>query len=159
MSQINWTEYGMLRSPMEELGLDEVIYKSGKKTDLYTNTGEYLEKRNQLLGTLSKQIDTTFDSIMKNIGAEVPMKERKRIAFEVAKQKKSEIMKIVDEVYPMADKAYSQASNISKAQNIAKGNLIGLDNTKKSNKSKGRPKGLKNKKTTKKSTKKSTKKK
>jgi hypothetical protein len=144
----------MLTSPMQQLGLDEVIYKSGRKTDLYTNTGDYIKDRNILLGKLSEQVNTAFDSTMKNIGEAVPMRERKRIAFEVAKQKKSEILKIVDEVFPMADKAYSQASNISKAKNIVEGNLIGLD-SEKPKKKRGRPrKTASKKKTTKKSTKK-----
>eukprot|EP01080_Neovahlkampfia_damariscottae_P013024 gene13024-7839_t len=47
-----------------------------------------------------------------------PLKERQRLAFEAAKQKKAEIFRIVDDIYPMADMAYKQASNISNAQNV-----------------------------------------
>eukprot|EP01080_Neovahlkampfia_damariscottae_P013188 gene13188-9546_t len=141
MSETNWTKYGLLRSPMEELGMDDAIYKSGKKTDLYTNTKDYVTERNNLLGSLSKDIDESFKKIMENDDlkkAKVPLKERQRLAFEASRQKKAEILKIVDEVYPMADMAYKQASSISNAQNVVDGNLLGSTASKPKKKS-GRP--------------------
>eukprot|EP01080_Neovahlkampfia_damariscottae_P013037 gene13037-7924_t len=141
MSKTNWTEYGLLRSPMEELGMDDAIYKSGKKTDLYTNTKDYVTAKNKLLGELSKGIDESFKSIMENKSldnAGVPLRERQRLAFEASRQKKAEILKIVDEVYPMADIAYKQASSISNAQNVVDGNLLG-STASKPKKKRGRP--------------------
>eukprot|EP01080_Neovahlkampfia_damariscottae_P013233 gene13233-10313_t len=140
MSKKNWTDYGLLRSPMEELGMDDAIYKSDKKTALYTNTKDYVTERNKLLGELSNGIngiDASFESIMKNdslIKAKVPLRERQRLAFEAAKQKKAEILRIVDDVFPMADMAYKQASSISSAQNAVDGNLLGSSTAKKKGK-------------------------
>ena len=153
----DWTQYGLLRSPMEEMGFDEVIYKSGRKTELYINTNKYVTARNTLLGELSKGIDTSFAEIMENAklkNAGVPLQERKRIAFEVAKQKKQSILNIVEEIFPMADSAYKQASNITSAQNVVDGNLIGSVSAKPNKKKGGRPKGSVNKKKSTKKTKK-----
>ena len=46
----------------------------------------------------------------------------------------------------MADMAYKQASNITKAQNVVDGNLLGSTASKPKKKRGGRPKGSKNKK-------------
>eukprot|EP01080_Neovahlkampfia_damariscottae_P007452 gene7452-11777_t len=36
MSKKNWTDYGLLRSPLEELGMDKILYNDSRKKELYT---------------------------------------------------------------------------------------------------------------------------
>jgi len=154
MSKINWAEkYGMLQSPVEQLGLDQVIYKNSRKHELFTKTGDYLTARNTFFETESKAINKKFAEFMDRTDLEtVPLIEKKRLGMDIVKNSINQMNKIADDLWPMADKALENAGKVNASMEIQKGNIIGDVVMKKG----GRPPGSKNK-TTKKKTKKSTK--
>ena len=145
----NWTDYGLLRSPLEELGMDKILYNDSRKKELYTNTNDYINQKNILLKDLLGDVNTTYETLYKRLG-DVPHKEKQRVAMQAAARKKQEVLQIVDELYPMADQALRLAGNVNMAQEAVKGNIIGSASTsaKPRKKKGGRPKGSKNKKKT-----------
>ena len=140
-------DWQLHRSPAERIGLDKLIYREGKKVDLFTNTKNYVTERNKLFNDLTSGIQTTYDNIMNKLkDSGVPYAERDRIAMKASNDKKNEMINIIDELFPMADSAYKQVSNLSKAQNVVDGNIMGSTTSKPKKKRAGRPAGAKNKK-------------
>ena len=63
----NWTDYGLLQSPLEELGMDKILYNDSRKKELYTNTNDYINQKNTLLKDLLGDVNTTYEELYKSL--------------------------------------------------------------------------------------------
>jgi len=129
-----WSEFGILKSPFETLGLDEDLYKTMKKSELYTDTKQYLGKRDKYIQSIRNKVNKAWLETMQEM-ADVPYGERKKLAFKIAERVSKEQMKIADELYPNANQALEQAANLGKVADIVAGNLA----VKPAGKKRGRP--------------------
>jgi len=129
-----WSEFGILKSPFETLGLDEDLYKTMKKSELYTDTKQYLGKRDKYIQSIRNKVNKAWLETMQEM-ADVPYGERKKLAFKIAERVSKEQMKIADELYPNANQALEQAANLGKVADIVEGNLA----VKPARKKRGRP--------------------
>jgi len=117
-----WSEFGILKSPFETLGLDEDLYKTMKKSELYTDTKQYLGKRDKYIQSIRNKVNKAWLETMQEM-ADVPYGERKKLAFKIAEKVSKDQMKIADELYPNANQALEQAANLGKVADIVEGNL------------------------------------
>jgi len=117
-----WSEFGILKSPFSALGLEEDLYKTMKKSELYTDTKQYISKRNKYIESIANKVNKAWLDTMKEM-ADVPYGERKKLADKIAKKVSKDQMEIANELYPNADQALEQASNLSKVKDIVEGNL------------------------------------
>jgi hypothetical protein len=124
-----WHKYGQLQSPMQRLGLDKMLYNEDKKKELFTDTKNYVTKRNDFLQNEMKKIDDEWLAFMKRGEKDgdlfgIPISERTALADRLAVSKKTEIAKIADDLWPNADLGYKQQANLNTAQNIVEGNIV-----------------------------------
>ena len=120
-----WFKMGQLQSPAERLGLDKYLYKEAKKKELFTNTKDYLTKRNEFLQKSSSQVNNKWKEFMERDDLkEIPIAERTQLADRLAKSTLDEYQRIAEELYPNADLGYKQASNLNVAQNVVEGNIV-----------------------------------
>jgi len=119
---VKWSEFGILKSPFQTLGLDEDLYKTIKKSELYTDTKKYLGKRNKYVRSIADKVNDAWLKTMKEM-ADVPFGERKKLADKIALKVSADQLKIADELYPNANQALEQAANLGKVADIVEGNL------------------------------------
>lgn len=117
-----WSEFGVLQSPFVTLGLEKDFYKQKKKSELYTDTKKYLNKRNKYIESIGDKVNDEWINTMKEM-KDVAFGERKALADKIAKKVAFDHLKIADELYPNANQALEQAANISKVTDIVEGNL------------------------------------
>lgn len=131
-----WIEYGETRSPFVRLGLDKGLYNEDKKTQLYTDTKNYLTQRNKFLQDAVPRVNGSWMTSMKEL-ENIPYMERKLLSDNIATRTWEEYKKIADKLFPNADLAYGQASSLNIAKDVADSNLaISIDGQKKK---RGRP--------------------
>lgn len=117
-----WSEFGILKSPFSALGLEEDLYKTMKKSELYTDTKQYISKRNKYIESIANKVNKAWLDTMKEM-ADVPYGERKKLADKIAKKVSKDQMEIANELYPNATQALEQAANLGKVKDIVEGNL------------------------------------
>lgn len=123
----DWTKFGLLKSPFEELGFSEKLYEDQRKKDLVTNTKDYLNKRNEFLAKAKDLVDnawTTSMDMMKN----VPHLEKTKLSNKIATNYFNTYQDVAKELFPGGDTALKNAGNINLAEEIRDGN-IGVSTT------------------------------
>lgn len=146
----DWSQYGTLQSPFDALGYSKELYEQGKKSNLLTDTKNYLSGRNTFLQGAKAAVDNSWKNIMGSTGAQmasVPRNMKAALAKKIAQQTYEEYKNMADILYPAAENVLDGNLNqVNAAEAITKGNIpINVLGTNKVKSKRGRPKNSKNK--------------
>lgn len=95
-----WLEYGLVKSPFADE--EEKIYKNNRKTQLFTNTKDYIAKRNEYMSSLKDDVDNQYIKTMRELKArDIPLKKAQELAKDMGKNLFDEGKKIAQVLWPI----------------------------------------------------------
>ena len=124
-SRADFLQYGLTQLPSESIGFDSMLYKEKQKNELYTDTKNYLSKRQAYLTGLKPKINQLYlDTMGDGDMAHLPLNLRTKFAQNVTTEFYNTHKKIAEELWPNVNKAFDQYESINVANNILDKNIV-----------------------------------